>query len=264
MANLRLLPASAVLGLIVGASSSVIGQTLIQDFNSGSDSAWERYDPFGSATFSLADSAYRIQADPSPSEEFGPGRAGSILTGVTVSDFTISVDLVNWDAGLQQSFGVVARVNNFGPGTTNGYFFNYTPGPSAGRAKGEVEISVLQNEARAWTGAAVKLTTDLDAEKDYRFVFTGIGDILTGSIYALDDLETSIVSIEMTDAVYLAGQVGLLVTDSSPYTNGLGPADATFDNFTVSAIPEPSTYALIFGGAALGFVAWRRGRKMDR
>lgn len=36
-----------------------------------------------------------------------------------------------------------------------------------------------------------------------------------------------------------------------------------FDNVTlsyVSAIPEPSTYAAIFGGLALGFVVWRRRR----
>ena len=32
--------------------------------------------------------------------------------------------------------------------------------------------------------------------------------------------------------------------------------------YTYSAIPEPSTYALIFGSAALGLVAWRRRRKI--
>jgi hypothetical protein len=32
---------------------------------------------------------------------------------------------------------------------------------------------------------------------------------------------------------------------------------------TGSAIPEPSTYAAIFGAAALGFAAWRRRRKIE-
>lgn len=31
-------------------------------------------------------------------------------------------------------------------------------------------------------------------------------------------------------------------------------------SITPSAIPEPSTYALIFGGLALGLVMWKRGR----
>jgi len=30
------------------------------------------------------------------------------------------------------------------------------------------------------------------------------------------------------------------------------------DNFSVSAVPEPSTYAAIFGGLMLGFAVWRR------
>jgi len=32
------------------------------------------------------------------------------------------------------------------------------------------------------------------------------------------------------------------------------------DNFSVSAIPEPSTYAAIAGAAALGLAAWQRRR----
>lgn len=32
------------------------------------------------------------------------------------------------------------------------------------------------------------------------------------------------------------------------------------DNFSVSAIPEPSTYAAMFGVLAVGFAAWRRRR----
>jgi hypothetical protein len=44
--------------------------------------------------------------------------------------------------------------------------------------------------------------------------------------------------------------------------SGIGTADAfraSFDSITLaSAIPEPSTYAAIFGGLALGFVAYRR------
>lgn len=58
-----------------------------------------------------------------------------------------------------------------------------------------------------------------------------------------------------TFSLYLFGNSGWdeAGTDISP-TIGLG--EATFDN--LSAIPEPSTYAAIFGALALGLAAWRR------
>jgi hypothetical protein len=39
------------------------------------------------------------------------------------------------------------------------------------------------------------------------------------------------------------------------------PWAAEFDNFAVSAVPEPTTYALLFGLGALGFAAYRRLRR---
>jgi hypothetical protein len=58
-----------------------------------------------------------------------------------------------------------------------------------------------------------------------------------------------------TFSLYLFGNSGWdeVGTDVSP-TIGLG--GATFDN--LSAIPEPSTYAAMFGALALGLAAWRR------
>lgn len=37
----------------------------------------------------------------------------------------------------------------------------------------------------------------------------------------------------------------------------------TSDALTVSAIPEPSTYAAIFGAGALGFALWRRRNRRE-
>lgn len=53
----------------------------------------------------------------------------------------------------------------------------------------------------------------------------------------------------------------------TPYVGGFGGTDAgigifqTYTNFTLQAIPEPSTYAALLGVAALGLVAWRRRRQ---
>lgn len=60
---------------------------------------------------------------------------------------------------------------------------------------------------------------------------------------------------------------GLVTTNNyvtAPTVEGIGiqsyyqPITTTFDNLTVTAIPEPSTYAALAGMAALGFAAWRR------
>lgn len=260
MRTLRFLSASAALGLAIFTSSSLPAATWTLDFNNDNDDAWLSYNLVGSATFTFSSGAYRIEVEPPNTADFGPGRAGILLNDVTVTNFTISVDVVNWAAELPQSFGIVARVNNLGLGETNGYFFSYSPGESAGRSHhGELEIARFDNEIRQTDAlASLGLEEDLNPAVGYRFVFSGVGSLLTGSVYALTNLDTALATVYFEDDTYLTGGVGLLVTDSSAHSLGLGPADATFDNFSVSTIPEPSTYALMFGGAALGFVVCRR------
>src|SRR5262249_17702429 len=90
------------------------------DFSSGNDSKWTRYNPIGVASFAVVNGAYRIRTAPSPDPTtFGPGRAGSLLKGTNYGDyFYLTVDIVNWDDSLHQSGGLLARVGSPGPGTT--------------------------------------------------------------------------------------------------------------------------------------------------
>lgn len=57
----------------------------------------------------------------------------------------------------------------------------------------------------------------------------------------------------------LADGVGLRLFAAASNTAGtIGAGTIYFDNLSVTAVPEPSTYAAIFGACALGLVAWRR------
>lgn len=101
-----------------------------------------------------------------------------------------------------------------------------------------------------------------------RMNYDGTSKIL-GTEYSVDGGNTFLAgsSFSLTGA-----QVGI----SAPYNNGFGlefyasasaglainAGQLTFDNFAVSAIPEPSTYAALAGLGALGLAFWHRRRKV--
>ena len=67
-----------------------------------------------------------------------------------------------------------------------------------------------------------------------------------GALFSIDDLNTSIASLTAIDATYVSGTIGLLVSDLIVPVNG--PADAEFDNFSVSFVSEPYTIMLFLSG----------------
>ena len=48
------------------------------------------------------------------------------------------------------------------------------------------------------------------------------------------------------------------VFGQSNMSSGISVGSMHLDNFSVSAVPEPSTYAAIAGALMLGFAAWKR------
>ncbi len=247
--SLAFSPLTLLLGVTVAQA-----QTIIDDFNTGSDSAWTHVDPLANSSYSFpGGNTYRIQtASPSPGT-VGAARAGAIREDATFGDFDITVDLLSWDnsSSTHQSIGIVARVSDVGAGTTDGYFFHYDPVGSNGHSS--LWIETITDEVP--TSINSQQIAALDPALGYRLEFSGTGDNLTGRVYALSDLSTVLYEIDAIDSIYTSGFSGLLVADQGRLQTGNQSADATFDNFSVTAVPEPGTSVLIAGVAA-GVGAW--------
>jgi hypothetical protein len=249
------------LGALLWAVPFARAQAIADNFNDGNDAGWTRVNPLGNAIYTFpGGSSYRLQAPISPDTgTFGPARAGAVRTDTSFGDFTITVDLVDWDnsSSTHQAIGIIARAGQLGAGTTDGYFLHYDPFGSSGQSR--LWIDGITDEMPF--GSASVAMSPLNAGLDYRLEFLGVGSSLTGRIYALSNLSTVLYEVVWSDATYLSGYAGLLVADQGALASGNQSGDATFDNFSaVAAIPEPSTYALLTGLGALCLAMVRRRR----
>ena len=234
-------------------------QAQSDNFNDGNDSGWTRYDPLGDlglgpqATFTFPDGGYRIRATKNPQlpPEVSVARAGSLRQDVTYTNFYVAVDLVKWDDTVRQAFGILARVDTPGLGTTRGYAFTYERGSGVTPTSGDLDISTLTGEQPdgVTTGPSA---IHLDATKQYRFVFIGKGPNLEGRVYELPDTTTPLISIMGTDSTYASGTAGLVIYDNSGTAGPINP-DATFDNYFATDVEPPHLLVSIntFGEAAV-------------
>ena len=239
--------------MLVLAFTPLTGRAQSDDFNDGNDTGWTRFDPFAPfgapASFTFPAGAYSIQSAPSPSPgTLGASRAASLRNDVSYTVFNVTFDVVDWNNTLNQAFGALARVNQLGLGTTDGYAFTYATG-------GTIDISRVLNEAPTGLGSA---SITLNPANDYRFVFSGNGTSLSGQVFDLANLSAPLATLNVTDAMFASGNAGFVVFDNTPA--GTGSAAATFDNY-VGAVPEPSAHLLLVaGGIALYCCSRRRGR----
>lgn len=195
----------------------------VDDFNDGNANGWFEYNPLGTASFQVVNGAYRITS-PASSNPANPARAGSLRQDVTYStNFYISVDVTNWNDSVNQSFGLLARVTDAGPGTTKGYAFTYDRGTTA--TSGDVDISRITGEAPTEVPVSGNDDIHLVPGRTYRFVFLGINSTLEGRIYEHPNLTNAVVTVTGTDSTYPSGICGLVI-----YSVPGGP-DATFDNY---------------------------------
>jgi hypothetical protein len=242
----------SILGIVVLGLSSGIAQAASDNFNDGNDTAnpaWSRVNPLGIAGYSFpGGNSYQISIGAAPNfPTFGPPRGGSVLADIYTTFFE-SVDVVNWNTANPGNItGLIARIAQEGPGTTDGYAMVFDN-------VGNLYLARITNEGSTTLNQAAFA---LNAANDYRLVFSGNGSSLTGAIYDLTNLATPLATVAATDATYASGRAGLLVFDGS---NANQSVSATFDNYVAAVVPEPATASML-GLGLLGLVARRTRRQ---
>jgi len=235
------------------AASPAGAVTFSDNFNSGTDAGWTRYQPLspfgagGTYTFP-GGNTYRIAAAASPNPGvLGPARAGSFRTTNTYTDFDMSVDIVDYDSSQSNMvIGLIGRAASPGLQTTDGYALIV--------GAGQLSIQVIDNEAPTAVVVGVPLT--YNPATQYRAFFHAVGTTLSAEIYDINNLATPLASISGTDTTYSSGINGVFVFANT--TNAGATARATFDNyFTADAIPEPAAAGL----AGLGLLLTLRRRR---
>ena len=253
--------------LFLFAGSSLRGQTneFFDDFSTGNDSRWNHYDftqarlP-NNAHYTFPNGQYHMHLDPSPNlSTIGVTRAvafpGSNATYANnYTNFTVSADITAWDARIYPAgnsrFGMLARGNTLGLGTTDGYLLVLSQSLFSGYApSGVLTLGKLTNEVFdttfrwAYDTGSLSFTdtlgsvVNLDTNKTYRLVFSGDGDLLVGQLIDLSNM-TVAGSVWGRDSTYPSGAVGLFGFDGLAFNDeGNGTVDVTFDNFSASGVP---------------------------
>jgi hypothetical protein len=210
------------------------GRAQMDDFNDGNDTGWSRLDPIGLAvnspfaSYQVSAGRYRLSSGPSPDPQLGPARVATYRADHVYGSFVMVVDLVSWNASLDQAVGMLARIQpNPGPGATDGYSLNYQPDDH------DLEINRLAGEVPT---NLVRVPLNLPEGESFRIVFCGQGDQLTAAVYALAEPLLPVVTLAAADSSYESGYCGLFAYDAS----GVGSVDATYDNYSAGPGEVPA------------------------
>jgi hypothetical protein len=229
----------------------------VVNFNDGTDMNAVRMDPIQAAlggpsqapafvTWSFVDGGYRIQSDVSPDSALGPSRGGSYWTNAayTYTNFYVSVDVRPWGTNVNQAVGILGRIQDYsGGGATFAYTLTYEPMAQ--------DFQLTSFNGGDFSVLAVQ-KLDLGPTNSHRIVFTAIGDLLEGRIYALPDVVNPVATITANDSTYSGGWCGILV-----FSINNAATDATYDNY--AALPEPPPSLSVTRNGQEVWVSWPVG-----
>jgi hypothetical protein len=206
----------------------VPGTRVTQDFN-GSQPAWPPYYwDYGNAglfTWTIKDGALRIECPDSV------GRGDIMLlpprSDIVVGDFSASVDILDWGSGINsRSVGIFARGvvdrDDF-PGQTEGYV-----GELWINRNGDTGLASLNIHAGSDQPIEEVVEFELETKSGYRLVFSGVGNQLTLSLFALSYPQQPVAMTTRTANSWSGGPVGVWVGNY-----GKGGYDFTLDNVLV-------------------------------
>ncbi len=224
------------LAIILAAIGAAWGQ--IDDFDDGNSDGWTRSDVLAQvggtpAEFTFPDgNRIRLKSSPSPDPEaLGPSRVGLFREDVSYTDVTVVMDMVAWDANLAQDFGILARAQTIGLGTTSGYALTVDVDEQT------IYLSRLDNEV-AVTLAKIELM--MEVGKSYRFRLSAIGNKISAGVADAVSPGEELVILEPEgeeEGGFTEGVNGFFTNSGVAE----GSTDATFDRFIAFDPSGPAT-----------------------
>jgi hypothetical protein len=259
------------------AASDAPDTSFADDFNDGNDTApapaWVHEDPiaqavsaacYPGATFTFPSGGYRLFSPVPCTTAAGRPRVSSLRMESVWSDFYISVDVINWDDTIRELFGIAARINTPGLGTTAGYLLTWEEGgaPLPNTTGGDFDLLRIQGEGGT---EATQMENSISGQNSgihltngvsYRFVYIAKGFNFEARIYQLPDTTTPVKRILAIDTLQMfpSGYVGVIVADH-PSDSPPHACWATFDNFYVAAAEPRLTLDASSGTAAVSWSA---------
>lgn len=230
------------------------------DFSSGDDSKWTyAFRTLGNGTSNGTASYGNFQFDFTK----GTGAGSYFLGGQNGVSRAASSFSTNWVADLKVTNTFVTGTNEFASigfeigGGSQTYSALFLSNANGALSVVSEKNTVFLNSAASAVSSDVLLRMTWDATAQQLGTYYSLD---SGSSYAL--LNTQNLGTGLGSSATSGFYFELFASSNAAAAISVGSMSA--DNFSVSAVPEPSTYAAFAGALALGLAVWQRRRHATR